>query len=240
MSPRRRAVRVGAGPLSLMAVAAVLCPPAVAAVAAVAAEQALLERLRQAYPAVTSWQLRRLSRLPDTAPASPAAGGGDVDASRPTFGSPEVKVLGARSRVDIEGTSLWYAVEGMSPALVARRALRRGERAVEGDIVLEARPVFSSRCAALAAWPQTAAPWEIATSRLAGATLCAGDLQRPAAVADGATVDVAVQRGEVVLETRGVALDRAEVGERVRVRVGAGALALPGRVIAPGRVSIDE
>jgi len=30
------------------------------------------------------------------------------------------------------------------------------------------------------------------------------------------------------------------VGERVRVRVGGAAQALPGRVIAPGRVSIDE
>jgi flagella basal body P-ring formation protein FlgA len=227
MSPRRQVVRVGVGPLSLMAIAALLCPTARAAATA---EQALLARLQQAYPAVTGWQLRRLSRAAETTP-QPAA--------MPTA-APQVKVLGARSRVDVDGESLWYAVDGTSPALVARRDLRRGERAVDADIALDTRPVFSTRCAALAAWPPMEAPWEIAASRLAGATLCAGDLRRPAAVAHGASVEVAVQRGEVVLETRGVALDRAEVGERVRVRVGGAAQALPGRVIAPGRVSIDE
>lgn len=73
-----------------------------------------------------------------------------------------------------------------------------------------------------------------------GEVLLKTHLQVPSAVTQGESVNLHVDHGAVMLETRAIALADGEVGQRIDVRTSGGTAAIPAEIIAPGVVAIHN
>lgn len=84
----------------------------------------------------------------------------------------------------------------------------------------------------------TAGPWRTRRPLAGGAVLTERVVEAVPAAVRGATVDVVVRRGSVVLSVPGRLLADGQIGERVRVRHDAADRVLTGVLVAPSRVEI--
>lgn len=193
--------------------------------AAPSAEAALRQQLRESYPQVSDWVIRPL---------------GKAEVSGTANGDVLVRVLGARSRVDVEGRSQWFDVSGAVEAVTLARTVRSGEAIAEHDLITRSSDVFAVRCDRPFTPDMLRLPAEIVVAKRSGAVLCEGDVRALAAVAARSTVAVRVVRGAVTLSTRGVASRRGEIGERIEVTLAENGTAVWGRVVGLAEVLIDE
>ncbi|MCW7540881.1 flagellar basal body P-ring formation chaperone FlgA [Aquabacterium sp. A7-Y] len=123
--------------------------------------------------------------------------------------------------------------------LVLRRAMARGAAVRCADLSLEQRPVDLGRQGWLPA-PCALAEGTVLRRPLgAGDALRAADVGARPAVAEMERVSIRVQAGAVVLESAGIALADAELGEPVRVRPHISRQTVAARVIGPQAVVVE-
>lgn len=143
-----------------------------------------------------------------------------------------VRVTGA------DGDMAWVTAQLVLdvPVYVAASALQRGDRA-QGRAMIELRSLASlPRDAVLADTPLD--------DRVARVTIRQGDVLRelslevPVVVERNQIVEVTVQRGAIVVQSRGVALEPGRAGDVVRVRNANSENVYTAIVRGPGRVEV--
>lgn len=127
------------------------------------------------------------------------------------------------------------AVELREVAVLVR-AVGRGERLAEADVVLERRPREGAPQDALA----QAVPGEVAQRALAaGTVLRSGDTAPPELVARGEMVTILYEAPGITLSMRGIASEPGRLGAVVNVVNAASKKALQAIVVGQGRVSVS-
>lgn len=133
---------------------------------------------------------------------------------------------------------VWFAVRAPRPVLAARVALRAGEAPAADALQTELRDVTAY------AAPTLAPDAPLSGLRLraplpAGAVLTQAHVEARPAVARHEVVQVTLRAGAVELETTGVALADARIGERLRVLNPASQQSYVARVVADGAVQAE-
>jgi flagella basal body P-ring formation protein FlgA len=139
---------------------------------------------------------------------------------------------------DYRSVPVWFAVKALQPALVARVPLRAGATLRAVDFATEFVDVAGLGAAPLPA----AAPLEQLRLRQpldAGRPLLAAHIEQRPAVVRNQAVEVKLVLGSIRLETAGIALGDARLGEVVRVRNPANNEFFGATVIADGKVLIQ-
>ena len=129
-------------------------------------------------------------------------------------------------------------VQRWRSALVAARSLKRGEILEHSDLRSERIAVSRSAAEPLDD-PAAIVGTRLRRDLAPGTILAATDLQRPAAVAGGSSVELLFTQGLITVTTTGQALAEADIGGTVAVRRGDGRT-IHGTVIAPGRVQVGN
>jgi len=139
---------------------------------------------------------------------------------------------------DYRSLPVWFSVKATREVLVARVPLRAGEMLRAGDFVTA--PVDVTE---LGSAPVLAAD-QVERQRLrrpleAGQTLLAAQLEPRPAVVRNQTVEVKLVLGSIQIETAGIALADARLGEAVRIKNPANNQSFGATVIADGKVLIQ-
>jgi flagella basal body P-ring formation protein FlgA len=129
-------------------------------------------------------------------------------------------------------------------AMETQEVLVAAHRLAAGDVLRAAdrRPVRLRSASLPGPVVRSAAEAEGMTSRRAtqaGQPLALADLQRPAAVAKGATVQLLLEAPGLSLTAQGRALESAAIGDRVRVQNPGSRSVVEGEVIGDGRVRVS-
>jgi flagella basal body P-ring formation protein FlgA len=133
---------------------------------------------------------------------------------------------------------VWFAVDAMRPALVAKATLSPGTPLTAGDFETKAVAVTAP-----GASPALAAGTPVDALRLrhalpAGTKLAAANVETRPAVARAETVAVRVVAGAVTIEPTGVALADARLGETINVQNTNSSEVYAARVTGPGTVQV--
>lgn len=129
------------------------------------------------------------------------------------------------------------SMEVHGPALVASRALARGERLTQAVVTTEAVQVNASRKGALMN-PADVDGMMMRRPVSAGTMITPDLLEAPDAVERGDHVIIVAKSRTFAISSRGKALANASVGEQVMVENLSSARTIKGTVVAPGRVEI--
>ncbi len=201
------------------------------------ATASLLRALEDKYANVTRWDVRPLGRS-----------GREAMASHDRETQIRVLHVGSRSAVrlrsrDARGalsqTTLWYAVQGIRPVLLAERALAAGVPLDPADVAAAEHDVLAANCEPL----DQAAPLATLRTKIAvraGAVLCERSVEPRPPVAKGEIVTVHYSGRTVALTTNGVAQADGTLGRAVTIRNASSREAFRAVVSGPGEVTIHE
>jgi flagella basal body P-ring formation protein FlgA len=123
------------------------------------------------------------------------------------------------------------------PALVAARALTRGERITENMVVMGSVTINASRQGVLKRMDDVLG-MELRRPVNRGSLITPNLLTAPDAVVRGDHVIITASGGTFSISTRGIALANVSIGEQVMVENLQSSRAVKGYVVAPGRVEI--
>jgi flagella basal body P-ring formation protein FlgA len=192
---------------------------AAASVAAAGDATTLEQRLRAARPEILRWHTQALD-----ARAAVRADAGIVSVGR----------VGARTPVRYaDGHVAWFAVTGIRRVLVSAHALAARAAVTAADATADERDVLALGCEPVEQIDATAR-WRTTRPLVAGAALCASDLERAPEVERDGRVTCTTQRGAIRVSRVFTAAADARTGERVRLRDRASGATLMAIVTGPG------
>jgi len=135
-------------------------------------------------------------------------------------------------------TPVWFAVEATRPALVARATLQPGEALHAEDFETKNVEVTAAGSRVLGTDDAIDA-LRVRHPVGAGMALAAANVESKPSVARADTVAVRVVHGAVTIETAGVALADARVGETIKVKNASSGEIFAARVVGPGAVLVS-
>jgi flagella basal body P-ring formation protein FlgA len=147
----------------------------------------------------------------------------------------ELSVDGQAYRI----VQVWFSVRAMQKVWVAKHDRAPGEWLQQSDFVSELRDVASLTSAPVSTRDQPLRTLRLRQRIEAGAVLLSTQVEARPAVLRNEPVAVKLVSGGISIETSGVALDDARVGQYVRVRNSASGEAFSGRVVDEHSVVIE-
>jgi flagella basal body P-ring formation protein FlgA len=200
-----------------------------------AAQEALRGSLQTEHPTISRWVLepkigaRQLQRLPQQTPSRV-----------------QVMRVAARSAVRIfwdspsrSTATVWFAVHGMRPAVIARQTAAAGSALQSGDAAVEEVDILPLSCNPLVS-PDELSGMRTKVALRGGDVICKERIEPQPAVARGDEVVVVSVAGAVSVTSRALAQSDGEVGGRLKVRNPRSRDVYEARVTGKGTVSVNE
>lgn len=134
--------------------------------------------------------------------------------------------------------SVSFNVKAVRQVLVAHREMAKGELANCDGFVMAARDVAAMPSATYAR--RCGPGLRLRRSVAAGSVLLQAELESMPAVSDGATIQLQVMLGAVMVETTALALTSGQMGQQIPVRPGTGQESIMATVVGPNLVQVRE
>ncbi len=204
------------------------------------ATAALLKALQAKYANVVRWDVQPLGRFERERFATHAQTQRETQVSVVHVGPRSaVRLRSRNARGALDQTTLWYAVQGVRPVLLAERSLAAGVALDPADVSATEHDVLAANCEPV---DQAAA---LATLRTkvavrAGGVLCERAVEPRPPVAKGETVTVRYLGRTVALTTSGVAQADGALGRAVTIRNPSSREAFRAVVSGAGEVTVHE